>query len=430
MRLKSVQDVVASHLCVGCGACAYLAGGDALRMVDIPRLGHRPLLSDKSLSPAVERDCLAACPAVATRVDASTTAHEQGVKLEAGPVLEIWEGHATDPAIRFAGASGGALSALAAFAVEKGGMHGVLHIAQKAEDPLHNETVLSRSRAELLSRTGSRYAPASACDRLDLIENAPAPCVFIGQPSEVAALRLARQLRPALDRNVGVALSFFCAGSPSTQGTADLLHAKGIAPETVEQIRYRGRGWPGMFAVWQKGQTEPTLEMTYAESWKFLQAYRPWSVQIWPDGSGEHADISCGDPWYREVRPGEAGSSLVIVRTEKGRQFLRDAIAAGYLELTPADGAKLINSQKNLIRKKGAVWGRLVAMRLMGLPTPRHTGYHLFRNWLRLSLREQLASVVGTARRVLARGYHRPLRLPPRLHEAPAQASAPLAHTP
>jgi coenzyme F420 hydrogenase subunit beta len=288
-------------------------------------------------------------------------------------------------------------------------MHGVLHVAADPEDPLHNRTVMSRSHADLLAATGSRYAPASVCDSLDQIENAPAPCVFIGQPSEVAALRKAQAQRPQLASKVGVALSFFCAGSPSRRGTEELLKSKGIEPRHVERLRYRGRGWPGMFAVWLKGQSEPALEMTYSESWAFVQAHRPWAVHIWPDGSGEQADVSCGDPWHRDPQPGELGSSLVVVRTETGRRLVREAIEAGYLDLKSSTVEKVVASQRNLLTKKGAVWGRLLAMRLLGLPVPDHTGYGLFRQWLRLPVTEKARSTFGTLRRILTRGHFRPL---------------------
>ena len=375
-------------------------------MRDVPEQGYRPERNGVP-SACPEAELLAACPGAGSvltepsrgeGITSATTAAN-------GPTLEIWEGHATDHDLRFAGASGGALSALAAYCIEKGGMEGVLHVGADPNDPLRNRTVFSRTREELKANTGSRYAPASVCEGIDMIDRSDGPCVFIGQPSEVTALRKIQALRPALESKVGVALSFFCAGSPPVQGTLDLLRENGIDPAEVTQLRYRGRGWPGNFAVWVKGQSDPVLEMTYAESWAFLQRYRPWSVQIWPDGSGEHADITCGDPWHRAVEPGEAGSSLVIARTETGRRIIRQALEAGYLELKPLSQEKLIASQRNLITKKGSVWGRLQTMWLMGIPTPRHRGYSLFRIWCRLSLRDKGASFVGTARRIHQRGY-------------------------
>jgi len=408
MKIRSIEDVVRWRLCVGCGACAYMSGG-TLRMVDDYALGHRPVWSGEARGGVLE-EVLRVCPAVETRIAVATPDTDPlgGIAAGVGPVLEVWEGHAVDPETRFLGSSGGALTALARHAIERGGMHGVLHVGADPGQPLRNRTVMSRSYQELLANTGSRYAPASVCDGLDQIEDAPAPCMFIGQPSEVAALRKAQALRPQLDRNLGVALSFFCAGSPATKGTEELLKSKGIDPAKVGKLRYRGRGWPGMFAVWLKGESEPTMEMTYADSWAFVQAYRPWGVHVWPDGCGEQADVSCGDPWYREVKPGEHGSSLVVVRTERGRLLVREAMTAGYLDLKPGTLAMVVDSQRNLLSKKGAVGGRLATMRCLGLPSPKHHGARLFASWLRLPVPEKLRSTLGTLRRIIARNYLKP----------------------
>ncbi len=405
--MKTVQEIADWRLCLGCGVCAYACPEERVRLVDVATEGIRPVVTNGDCGTC--RDCLTVCPAFEN--DHAPLNARLGLigelRAACGPVMEIWEGHATDAEIRHAGSSGGLITALSAYCVEKAGMHGVLHIGQDPVEPLRNKTFLSRSRAELLSRTGSRYAPASACDSLQLMAEAPAPCVFVGQPSEVTGLEKARRLRPPLDAKVGLTISFFCAGSPARKGTEELLRAMGIEPTDVSALRYRGNGWPGMFAVTLKGQTEPTHFRTYQESWGFVQAYRPFSTHLCPDGTGEDADISCGDPWYREVREGEAGSSLVLVRTETGRRIVREAMAAGYVDLQPAEPWKVLESQKNLFEKRGAIWGRVRTLRAFGLPAPKLTGFFLFENWRRLSLEDKLRSTFGTARRILSRGYFR-----------------------
>jgi coenzyme F420 hydrogenase subunit beta len=240
---------------------------------------------------------------------------------------------------------------------------------------------------------------------------APGPCVVVGQPSEITALRKAQKLRPGLDRRVRLAISFLCAGSPASGGTIDLLRSRGVAPEEVEELRYRGNGWPGHFAVRRCGEQQFTRLLAYAESWGFLQRHRPYSVHLFPDVSGEDADISCGDPWYRAVAEGEKGSSLVLVRTEAGRTALRAACEAGYLHAEPVKVESVLHSQKNLIRKRGAIGGRIATMRALGLPAPELKGFSLFRSWVRLSWMDKVRSVLGTARRAIGRGYRHTLRI-------------------
>lgn len=412
----TVQGVVDWRLCLGCGACAPACPAGKIALVDVLDEGIRPRVDDESCG-ACSR-CLEVCPAHEN--DHSALLGQPGLiealKPAFGPVLEVWEGHAGDPEIRRKGSSGGVITALSLFALEHEAMGGVLHVAGDPDDPVRNRTRLSRTRDELLEATGSRYSPAAVCDGLDRVEASPEPCVVVGQPSEVTALRKSARQRPALAARVGLAISFFCAGSPATRGTLELLRDQGVDPHHVAGLRYRGLGWPGSFGYWRRDDERFVALLSYAASWGFLQRFRPFAVNLTPDGSGEDADVSCGDPWYRPVAPGEPGSSLILVRTPRGREIVRRAREAGYLQIEPADPRKALVSQANLIRKRGAIWGRVLALRLFGLPAPRLRGFSLLHNWLRLPLLEQAQSTLGTMRRIVQRRLWRPLPAATRRH--------------
>ncbi|MEW6115782.1 MAG: Coenzyme F420 hydrogenase/dehydrogenase, beta subunit C-terminal domain [Nitrospirota bacterium] len=408
MRFKNAQHIAQWRLCVGCGACAYICPENRIVLTDRVADGIRPALKAPDCDGCDH--CVKVCPGY-------TTAHQRhagssGIMDELreswGPILEIWEGHAVDPDIRYRGSSGGVASALALYCIERENMHGLLHIAADPAIPYSNKTVLSRTRAEILSRTGSRYAPASPCDSLSHIEAAPNVCAFIGKPCDVVALQKARSLRSGLDKKIGIAIGIFCAGTPSTTGTLELLKKQGVHPDDVQMVRYRGEGWPGTFKAKIKGKY--SRELSYSVAWGFLQKYRPYRCHLCPDGTSEFADISCGDPWYRNIEEGEQGLSLVLVRTEKGREILSGALEAGYVALERAHPEKLFDSQRNLFLKRSAVWGRLLAMKTFGIPTPRLEGFSLFRNWMKLSLRDKLRSTAGTARRIIRRKYYKPVR--------------------
>ncbi|MFY1687597.1 Coenzyme F420 hydrogenase/dehydrogenase, beta subunit C-terminal domain [Plantactinospora sp. WMMB782] len=417
-RPHTVHDVAAGRLCTGCGVCAYLAP-DEVRMVDVLDHGRRPLpitpVGSGGRGAAAALDC---CPGVRLGHGSSRPAPGEIAELRPawGPVRALWEGYAADPAIRHAGSSGGVATALAGHCLTGEGMAGVLHIGARPDVPYLNETRLSRTPAELLANAGSRYAPASPCDRLDLVEAAGGPCVFVGKPCDVAAVRMARQVRPELDRRLGLTIAIFCAGTPTSRGTLEMLERLGVTdPTRLASVHYRGAGWPGSArARTVDDPPERRRELSYAESWgDILQKHRQWRCSLCADHTGEFADVAVGDPWYRPTGD-DPGQSLVLARTERGVRLVEAAVAAGVLVLTPVAPDILPASQPNLLRARGAVWGRITTLRAAGLMAPRLRNLPMAGIWWRhLSIVEKLRSVVGTLRRIRTKRLREPAVLDP-----------------
>ena len=129
------------------------------------------------------------------------------------------------------------------------------------------------------------------------------------------------------------------------------------------------------------GGGEELRSLGYPHSWDLLQRYRPRRCYLCPDHTGEFADIAVGDPWHRPISRGEAGSSLIVVRTERGRRILRAAARAGYVEVEPRDPGLLERSQAELLRARRELWGRRLLARLAGARVPQHAGFPLFSLW-------------------------------------------------
>lgn len=408
MQFKRVDEVVAWRLCLGCGACVATCPENSIELVDVVDQGMRPIVSSAKCRKC--GGCVEVCPGIEISHGPFNSQTIPELRQAWGPVLEVWEGYATDPEIRCKGSSGGVATALALYCVEKEQASGVLHIGAKPEAPLQNVPIFSKSREELLMYTGSRYAPAAPCEKLMWIRENNSFCIFIGKPCDVVALHKSKAVDPKLNSNVGLAISIFCAGTPATKGTYSILDRLSVKPDQVEELRYRGCGWPGMATVKIKGGNGQIRQMSYEESWgSILSSYSQFRCRLCPDSTGEFADISCGDPWYREIKPDEQGWSLVLVRTELGKEILQKAIKAGYVKLEQVNPGIVPQSQKALLTRRRHLWGRLLMMDIMGIPVPCYTDFYLFRNWLRLPALEKLRSLTGTFKRIILRGWKRPL---------------------
>lgn len=409
----NVGQVASWRLCIGCGACHLICPENNIKLYDVEEEGIRPYVErDRCEENPQCRLCVDVCPGLDMRHgEWPQSGLLAELKSGYGPVLEVWEGYASDPEIRYYGSSGGAISAIALFCLQRKGMEGVLHTGADPEKPYANKTILSRGRAGLLNGTGSRYSPASPCDGLRWITAADRPWVFVGKPCDISGLRKIQALRPELDEKVGIALGIFCAGTPSTKGTKDFIRRLNLEPGKIGEIRYRGMGWPGMTTVRVQGEGKPSHAAPYHDSWGFLQRYRPYRCYLCPDGTSEFADISFGDPWHRQLDREEAGYSLVLARTPQGQAVVHEAIEAGYVSLQRVRPEALLQSQKNLFSKRAAIYGRLLTLKLFGVPCPRLEGFSLFRNWLTLPLGDKARSVFGTARRIVQRKYYREMTI-------------------
>lgn len=399
-RIRSLGDVVDWDLCTGCGACYYACSEGAITLVNIRSVGIRPQFESSSCAGCTK--CLSVCPGYVVDVATECPPVSSDADHAFGSALEIWEGNASDSEIRYRASSGGILTALALYCLEREDMNFVLHTGMNEERPWENKTVKSRTREELVARSGSRYAPASPCEDLAAIEESDGPCVFIGKPCDVAAVSMLRRDRPKLDSNLGLVLTFFCAGTPSTQGTLDLAKSLKVLPDQIDSVRYRGEGWPGRFKIAYDGKRHEQ-SLSYGESWGELTHYRPLRCNLCPDGLGRLADISCGDAWENSSDNGNPGLSLVIVRTARGQKILRGAIAANYVQLRRAEVANVFAAQSNLLRRKTELLGRLIGLKLFGIPLPRFVGFSLARSWLQIPPLQKVKTILGTVRRVIVR---------------------------
>jgi coenzyme F420 hydrogenase subunit beta len=404
MARHRLDQVLQHDLCSGCGACAFVGREHGVTMVDIPTIGMRPVGAEQ-LPEHLKDELAAVCPGSQVRSPTWPQDPPGPAELLVGPSERIWEGWAADPQLRWAGSSGGAVTALAAYALERLDMALVVHTGMDPDEPWRNRTVVSVDRAELLEHCGSRYVPSSPVEALDVIEAADRPCVFIGKPCDVAAVDALRRQRPVLDRNLGLVLSFFCAGPPPTGASRRLAAELGFPDRTaIAGVRYRGRGWPGEFTVTSVDGRSAHLE--YEESWgRLVQTPRQLRCSLCPDGLGGLADVTGGDAWHRSEE-GSDGISLILARTARGAQVVRAAITDGYLDATVSDAERVVRAQP-LTRRRMLVPARTAALRTVGLPAPRYPGFRLSAAAHGLGPRAWAKEYLGMLRRIVTRGHLR-----------------------
>jgi coenzyme F420 hydrogenase subunit beta len=396
---QAVSKVLANDNCSGCGACALIS--DRITM-SLSNQGYlRPELAaaaqdgrDPKATASLFKEV---CPGV--RLRSPKTADRPLHHPSFGSYVSSWEAWASDEEIRFAGSSGGVLTALGEWLVRSGRIKAAITSAGSASAPTRTVPVRIISKEEFIASAGSRYAPVS---NIQSVDDGGADLAVVGKPCEISALKSLQQATGVAADEAPVMLSFFCAGTPSQHATDRLAQTLGTEVDEVAELRYRGNGWPGNFAVTDRAGN--TASLSYDESWgRHLGRALQWRCKLCPDGVGEDADIAVGDYWDADENgyplfENQQGRSVAIARTRRGHQLLMDAAAAGAINLRAAKLRTVAGIQPLQVQRRSTLLGRLAGRLLAGKRIPYYSGYGLSRLASR-NLKDNVAALRGTRSR-------------------------------
>ena len=288
--------------------------------------------------------------------------------------------------------------------LESGVVAFVHQTAASVDDPLGNETARSADGRDVFAAAGSRYAPSAPLADLEQSLSRGEPFAFVGKPCDVAALRGLARLDARIDQLVVLAVSFFCAGTPSREGGLAVLEALDAELADVASFRYRGDGWPGHArATFKNGGS---AAMSYEDSWgDILSKHLPFRCKICPDGVGGFADIVFADAWECDARGyplfDEAdGKSLILARTEKGVAALEAAQRDDVLVFHPRSLEEVTPMQPGQVRKKSLALSRILALKVLLRRAPRFRGFQLARAARVAGVFANVKSFLGAGKRV------------------------------
>jgi coenzyme F420 hydrogenase subunit beta len=280
----------------------------------------------------------------------------------------------------------------------------VLHIGVSDADPLTNEYRISTTPEQVAANAGSRYAPAAPLLGLKEALARHAKIAVIGKPCDIVAVRKLAKVDTQVKQGVAYCLSFMCAGVPSIKGTHAVIKALNAKVEEVVEFRYRGNGWPGLATA--RTQDGRTSSMTYDDSWgKILNKHLQFRCKVCFDGTGEFADITCADAWHGDAKGYPSfserdGRSLIITRTERGREALQHALRNGAVSESPLPIEDLSAIQPYQRDRKSFALSRLLALAAARRSLPKYSIIAMLRLATRASIVKSARNFAGTLKRI------------------------------
>jgi len=284
-----------------------------------------------------------------------------------------------DPQLRVEGASGGCITQLLSFALDRGDIDGALLVQPSDTNPVEPVLYLGQTAQELPGSQKSIYTNVPYCRVLRDIRGLDGRYAIVGLPCHIHGILKAIQLDGGLKRGIAFLFGLFCGGTCRVHAIEYYLGTKGIDLGSVCRIDYRWGGWPGKISVILKdGQqvilprrfNTPKEATSYAAAFNaFFYLERCYSC---PDKINELADISFGDPWLEEYKDETQGLSIIVSRSRQAERLLQASMDVGCLELYPTSPDKVMVSQRLLHSRRQSIWWYVVFLRLFGGPYPKY----------------------------------------------------------
>ncbi len=325
-------DVIDRGLCTLCGACVGMCP------YIVNYRGRVVALDDC----AVEQGrCYAFCPRTATDLDEASKA-VFGAAYDDGPigrVAEVLMARAARENVRERAQYGGTVSALVAFAIERGFIDSA--VLTKSDSSLLPSGVIARDASEVLSHAGSSYvaAPTLAAFNREAQREDVRRVGVVGTPCQALALAKMR-LSPLENRNnvdkLSLVVGLFCTWALDYSVFAAFLAEK-TPLERVSKLDIPPP--PANLLLVFAGAEK--LSIPLDEVRRFI---RP-ACNVCLDMTAEFADVAVG------AAEGIDGWNTLIVRSERGRELVEAAHAAGVI------GADAL-PEENLSHLKGASLGK------------------------------------------------------------------------
>jgi coenzyme F420 hydrogenase subunit beta len=326
-------EVVTSGLCTGCAGCIVACPYDVLRYDDGE--GHyRPFHvdADGGVADCTHGEkgctlCTRACPRFRDwepEVDAFRFGRTREDTEVFGVAHDVVLARATDPELQEVGQDGGFVAALLVYALEHDEIDAALVSGLEGDGSTWQAVPsVARTRAEVLSTSGSRYTYSANLLGYQAAVDAGAEricLVGMGCMTSAPGIMGARKAGK-IARRLSLTIGLMCSKTFDDAIFKELFEDR----YGIERARIKKMNIKGVFQLWLDDGSYHEVPLKEAHAWT-----REGCKEC-PDFAAEHADLSTGgigafNDW-----------TLVVVRTDKGRDLLSKMAGDGAVELRPGD---------------------------------------------------------------------------------------------
>lgn len=352
-----VSLVVSKELCLGCGVCTDNCNKGALKMVVSPKGLNVPVI-DKQLCNNCGV-CYHYCVGKGIQLNGISKkifAEEDSIQHDEkiGYYQKCYFGYCNDLDVRVHCASGGMVSGLLIYMLEKGIIDGTVVTGFREDNPMRPRTYIARTKDEILNGKSSKYCVVSFDGIIRELKSANGRYIIVGLPCHIQAIRTCADGQPKLKERILGYFAIYCSLTKNLLSQDYLISRYKINKTSLKSFSYRDDGCMGSMKFCDnKGGT--IKKVNFIDYYKPLHAFfNSERCTLCIDHYGELADMCFGDVKKDEDLEETPGESSFITRTRFFESVVQKAISDGYIHAEEISG-EFLNSRQNYLRrhKKG-----------------------------------------------------------------------------
>ena len=343
MIRTDLSAVIENSWCIGCGACA-VADPTVELALHPQKLIYEPTSAGGPTAAAV-------CPAV--QVDFAGLQAKIFPDAEPGPygvVDSVLLAQSTDHDRNLRASSGGLIKELLHALLARDDVDGIIALDQV--EGLDFQPRLITDPTDIDQMPGSIYHNLAQPRALEILAESAGRYVLVAIPCQLEGIySYIHTQRPELADRIAFTVGLLCGWQYSHHSIRAICEYKGIDPDAIVDISYRGGGPVGKLRiVTADGKVTTTsrrVDIGYQVA--FDRHFNTPRCHLCINHSNFLADIVVGDAWLPSTLTTKTGISLVICRTTESRALVDELQATERVIFTEVTTEEIRESQTDRV---------------------------------------------------------------------------------
>lgn len=289
-----------------------------------------------------------------------------------GNALAAYVGKATDKQLFENSQSGGIVSALLVHSLEAGRINGAAVVSMEAGMPPRPLVRVARTSQDIYQAQKSKYCPVPLLSFLRDLKKEEWPVAVVGISCQIHGLRNILDKLPQVENKIAFTIGLVCDRVLTYAALDYLVSKSGTDKKVGALLHFRDKsvsGYPGDVHV--LSDSGKSVVMPSSVRMRVKDYFTPARCRICFDKMNVFSDITVADPHGLNNVDKKLGESVLVVRTEPGRDIIQSAKHDRVIDIRRIQYEQVLRGQR--IGEKREQWsGYTEAWKKSGRKLPNY----------------------------------------------------------